>query len=264
MSPTPLTKALLAPLTVLLLSLPGCANASISGVSGGDSDAGADADSDTDTDADTDTDSDSDSDTDTDADTDTDSDSDSDADTDADTDTDTDSDSDSDSDTGTTVCVSVTESFESSPFSVLPADGSGGATWSRVSASTYPSGASPTDGSHIAELNSFVVLSGNYADLTSAAIDFSCATSVVVSFDMYHDDNYSLSDDRIDIQYSTSGSWSTAETFHRYDGTIGWATASIDLSAYLAGQASGRVRLEGISGNGNDVYIDKFAVTGSN
>jgi hypothetical protein len=160
-------------------------------------------------------------------------------------------------------CYSGAESFEMWPPPALAVDNSGGAAWSQASSSSYPTGASPTDGAYMARFNSFSASSGSTANLTTSVIDLSCATTVMLSFDMYHDTGYTTNADRILVRYSTGGSFAdAAPAINRYDGTTGWQVEMIDLTSALAGQATAEIRLHGISAYGNDIYIDNLHVLG--
>jgi hypothetical protein len=268
-------RIILRPLGLLLfvsigveLIAAGCAEGEADTV--GDSDSDSDSDSDADGDAGAGSDSGTDTDTDTDSDGDTDSDIDAGADAggDSGSDSDTDTDTGSDSETGGGTCaISVSESFEGGVPTAFTEGTTGGADWLFATTMSHPSGAStPTDGSYMAQFNSWSASSGSTADLTTAAIDFSCAAAVTMTFDMYHDTFYDSSyTELLQMQISTDGGtvWSNAgSAFNRYDGTDAWKAESLDLTAQLAGRASGMVRIHGVSDYGDDIYIDHVAIIG--
>jgi hypothetical protein len=62
----------------------------------------------------------------------------------------------------------------------------------------------------------------------------------------------------VQVQYNVGSGWVDFGTaVSRYDGTTGWKLHTFDLSAVLAGQATARIRLHGISAYGNNIYVDQ-------
>jgi hypothetical protein len=166
----------------------------------------------------------------------------------------------------TTVTLTVTpagalfsDGFESSGWSTAQVSGSRGA-WTVAASGTHPS-ASPHGGSRLAAFNSYTSSSGSQTRLyRSAALALPSSGTVTLAFWVYHDTGYSSRNDRVQPQVSTDGSsWSSVgSAVSRYNGTTGWARASVDLSAYR-GQ-SVRIGFLGISAYGNDLYLDDVAV----
>ena len=160
----------------------------------------------------------------------------------------------------------LTEGFETSvpppgwTEVVVYYDGTGtGPDWSQVSRGTHPD-CSPHGGSYMAMFNSYSCSSGDKARLYTPKMNFSGLTNVELKFWMYHDSGYSSSDDRITIQVSTdNATWSDLATFHRYNATTGWQQHTVDLSAY-AGNSSVWVGFLGISGYGNNMFIDDVVI----
>jgi hypothetical protein len=153
------------------------------------------------------------------------------------------------------------DSFEGSGW--LTTTISGLAAWSLVSSSLHPSGIIPHSGSNMAIFNSYTASSGDQARIyTASGIAIPASyDSVVLSFWMYHDTEYSGYADSVLAQASTNGStWTDLGTaIPRYDGTTGWANVSIDLSAFK-GQPSLQIGCLGTSDWGNDIHVDDIAV----
>jgi hypothetical protein len=142
------------------------------------------------------------------------------------------------------------------------ADTSGTAgNWTFVASGTTPT-ATPHGGSAMAKFNSYDAASGSQTRLsrtTGFAIPGS-ATTVTLKFWMYHDTGYSTYADKVQVQVSTSTTWSNVGTaVNRYDGTTGWKQHTIDLTAYK-GQTV-KLGFLGISAYGNNEFIDDVVVT---
>ena len=151
--------------------------------------------------------------------------------------------------------------FESSGsgWSTAQVSGTGGA-WTFLTSGTLPT-ASPHGGSYLAKFNSYDAASGSQTRVyrtTGFAIP-STATSVTLTFWMYHDTGYSTSADRVQVQVST-GTWANAgAAVNRYDGSTGWKQHTIDLTAYKG--TTIQLGFLGISAFGNNVFLDDVTVT---
>jgi alpha-tubulin suppressor-like RCC1 family protein len=137
--------------------------------------------------------------------------------------------------------------------------------WNIVFSAANPT-VSRRSGSYMAYFNSYDTLSGYKAILyqtTGFAIP-SFYTSAALSYWVYHDIAYPSSNDQVWLQVSTDGTnWtSTGDKISRYDGTTGWKQVVVDMSAYL-GQSNVRFGFAGVSGYGNNIYIDDVRVTGT-
>jgi hypothetical protein len=117
----------------------------------------------------------------------------------------------------------------------------------------------------MAGFNSYTAHTGHNTRLHyDTALDFSAYGNAAVSFWMYHDTGFASSADRIQVQVSTSGgaTWGNVGTaITRYASVAGWSQHTVDLSAYAL-QPDIMIGLLGISGYGNDCYIDDLVVTG--
>jgi hypothetical protein len=134
--------------------------------------------------------------------------------------------------------------------------------WDGVQTGTSPT-CSPNGGSWMARYDSYYITPGNIAELIhDAPFDFSITGDVfTLNFWMYHDIAYSGSDDRVSICASHDAStWDIFGTFNRYDGTTGWATHSVDLSAF-AGLPAVYIGFYAESGYGHNMYIDDVKIT---
>jgi hypothetical protein len=86
--------------------------------------------------------------------------------------------------------------------------------------------------------------------------DFTGAIGYNLKFQMMHDTGYASNTDRITVCASTDGSsFFFMGTFNRYDGTTGWATHSVDLSAF-AGLPAVWIGFYAESFYGNNMFID--------
>jgi hypothetical protein len=84
--------------------------------------------------------------------------------------------------------------------------------------------------------------------------------TIFVDFMMYHDTAYPSSADQISVQVSTDGTtWATMGTIQRYDGTTGWASHTVDISAY-AMESTVYVGFLATSGYGSDVFMDDIEI----
>jgi hypothetical protein len=151
--------------------------------------------------------------------------------------------------------------FESGTgWSTAQVSGTGGA-WTIVTAGTHPTNA-PHGGSALARFNSFDSASGSQTRIfqtTGFAIP-GTATTVTLTFWVYHDTGFSADADRVQVQASTTGTWANVGTaINRFDGSTGWKQHTIDMTAYKG--TTVQLGFLGISVFGNDVYIDDAVVT---
>jgi len=134
-------------------------------------------------------------------------------------------------------------------------------TWTYVTSSTLPT-AGPHGGSYFAKFNSYTASSGSQTRVyrtTGFAIP-STATTVTLTFWMYHDTGYSTYADKVQLQASTGSTWANVGTaVNRYDGSTGWKQHTIDLTSYKG--ATVQLGFLGISAYGNNEYIDDVTVT---
>ncbi len=135
------------------------------------------------------------------------------------------------------------------------------ASWSQAASGSYPS-ASPHGGSYLADFNSYSANAGDTARIyrTSGFAVAGTYTTVTLTFWMYHDTGYSSYNDQVQVQVSTNGTtWTNVGSpVSRYNGSTGWAQATVDLSAYK-GQTV-YLGFLGISAYGNDEYLDDVSV----
>ena len=160
-----------------------------------------------------------------------------------------------------TAATLFTDGFESGGWSFADVSGTTG-YWTLGASGTHPT-ASPHGGTKLAAFNSYTASSGVQKRMYRAT-GFAVATSyttVTLRFWMYHDTAYSTSADRVQVQVSTNGTtWTNVGTaVARYAATAGWAQATVDLSAYKGQTVS--LAFLGISGYGNDCYLDDVTVT---
>ncbi|MCX7683616.1 MAG: S8 family serine peptidase [Anaerolineae bacterium] len=130
--------------------------------------------------------------------------------------------------------------------------------WMTNTGTVHPSGASAHTPPHLAYFNSYSASSGSTTRLYRTGGTNMRGTVPTLRFWMYHDTGYSTSNDRLQVQVSTTGgsSWvNVGSPIPRYDGSTGWKEHVVDLSAYST-QPDLRVGLLGISAYGNDIHID--------
>jgi len=157
----------------------------------------------------------------------------------------------------------ISDGFEAAGWSSTQVSGTAGA-WSIVTSSSFPS-ISAHGGTHWADFNSYTSAAGSqtrFYRTSSFAVPSTYAT-ITLTFWMYHDTGYSTSNDQVQAQVSTNGTtWTNAgSAVSRYNGSTGWAQASVDLTSYK-GQTI-YLGFLGIGAYGNDEYVDDAAVTGS-
>lgn len=160
--------------------------------------------------------------------------------------------------TGTTL---FTNGFESSSgWATAQVSGTSG-TWTYVTAGTYPT-VSPKVGSYMAKFNAYNAASGAQTRIyrtTGFAIP-STATAATLKFWMYHDTGYSTYADKVQVQVSTSTTWTNLGTaINRNDGSTGWKQHTFDLTAYKG--TTVKLGFLGISAYGNNEYVDDVTVT---
>jgi hypothetical protein len=148
----------------------------------------------------------------------------------------------------------------STGWTVADTSGTAG-NWTFVTAGINPT-TTPHGGTAMGMFNSYNAASGSQTRVyraTGFAIP-STATTATLTFWMYHDTGYSTSADRVQVQASTSTTWSNVGTaVNRYDGSTGWKKHTIDLSAYKG--TTVKLGFLGISAFGNNVFIDDVTVT---
>jgi hypothetical protein len=114
----------------------------------------------------------------------------------------------------------------------------------------------------MAKFNSYNAASGSQTRVyqTAGFAIPGTAASATLKFWMYHDTGYTTSADKVQVQVTTSTTWTSAGTaVNRYDGSTGWKQHTIDLSAYKGSTI--QLGFLGISAYGNNVYVDDVTVT---
>ncbi|HOT92134.1 MAG TPA: hypothetical protein PLJ78_08035 [Anaerolineae bacterium] len=140
----------------------------------------------------------------------------------------------------------------------------GECTWSWTTAGLTPP-QTPHSPRYENRFNSYSCDADEYRQLMAPARDFSAAGDYALRFWLYHDADYPAAPDRMQIQVTLDNGATVADVgapIPRYAATTGWAQHEVDLSAY-AGQSSVRVVFKGISGNGNDMFLDDVQIVHS-
>jgi len=134
------------------------------------------------------------------------------------------------------------------------------AKWQTTDSPTHPSSVTAHSGSNVLYFNSYSVSSGGEARFVSPDFVLPTTTNaIIMSFYMYHDGSYTSSNDRVQVQVFDGTAWiNVGPEFSRYNGNSGWEKQAVDVAAY-AGQTV-KFGLNGISGWGNDIYIDDMQV----
>lgn len=134
-------------------------------------------------------------------------------------------------------------------------------TWQFQAPSTPA--ASAYSGSYVATFRSWSLMSGTSGLLyTTAGLDMTSDSEYTLSFWMYHDTGFAVTNDWIEAQVSTDGGvhWTTLTTVYRYDGSTGWKEQLVDLSDY-AGNDDVRIGFNGVSAFGNNTHLDLVKIT---
>ena len=135
-----------------------------------------------------------------------------------------------------------------------------------MTTSAHPTGATPHSAPNMAGFNSYTAHRGHNTRLHyNSALDFSTYSDAAVTFWMYHDTNYTTSPDRVQVQVSTDGgtTWANiSPSIARYNSVAVWAQHTVSLTAF-ANSPSVMIGLLGVSGYGNDCYVDDLVVTGT-
>ncbi len=132
------------------------------------------------------------------------------------------------------------------------------------SGTAHPSGGSPYDGNYLAYFNSYSVSSYNSTRLTSPPLSSIGKQDLNYEFALFHETGYSSSDDRITVEWSTDKStWHTIETYHRYNGTVGWEYISKYLPSDVGNLSTFYISFLCTSDYGNDLHFDAIRVIGS-
>ena len=163
--------------------------------------------------------------------------------------------------------VLLSENFDTA-LNWTPARTAGSSTnvgWSRQTIGTAPS-CMPFAGAGMARFYSYNIAAANAFRLTSPAINFTGA-NYRVKFKMYRDGGYASDTDRLSVivnaAANTTGGTNLG-TIYRSTGLApavsadGWYSYSFDLPAGLTGTRY--ISFLGISGYGNNVYIDEVSV----
>jgi len=154
-----------------------------------------------------------------------------------------------------------TDGFEGTGWSYANVSGTTG-YWTLAASGTHPT-ASPHGGTKLAAFNSYTAAAGVQKRMyrTTGFAVASTYASVTLKFWMYHDTAYASAADKVQVQVSTNGTtWTNVATaVNRYAASAGWAQATVDLTAWK-GQTVYLAFL-GISGYGNDCYVDDVTVT---
>lgn len=133
--------------------------------------------------------------------------------------------------------------------------------WTQTSLGKNPAIA-PHSGAGMARFNAYEVASGSAARLHTRPLAFPAGHEPRLSFWMYHDALYPSSADSIQLQVSLDDGATFTDVgplILRFNPMEGWRQHVISLADY-AGQTSVRLGLLGVSGFGNDIYVDDIAL----
>ena len=159
------------------------------------------------------------------------------------------------------------QNFDSVTPPALPSGWSSNGTgvWKTRSGTLHPKGFSAHSGSKLVYFNSFSVDSGTTALLSTPAFSLAGKSGGRVSFWMFHDTQDDSSPDRIDVYVNTAATLSGARllgSVPRYNGNAGWSQYSFAIPAAYTG-ATNYLLINGVSGYGNDIYLDDITVYAS-
>jgi Synergist-CTERM protein sorting domain-containing protein len=136
--------------------------------------------------------------------------------------------------------------------------------WTTATSTGYLDVELPHGGSNLAFFNSYTTSIGTSARLQLGELDLSTYGNVTFYVWIYHSTWFETADENIQVQVSTDGGTTWEDVggpIHRYDGTKGWAEASIDLSDY-AGEEGVLLGILGNSYFGENINIDDISVEG--
>lgn len=165
---------------------------------------------------------------------------------------------------GGAVSSVFSNSFESASWTSVLVSGSA-AAWTTTTSSAHPTGISPQNGTNLAGFNSYTcqaAAQARYYPNTTFNIP-AVAGTASLSFWIYHETDYTTNNDQVQAQISTNSGvdWANVGTAaSRYNSTTGWEEIIISLNDYI-GVNNILIGFLGISGYGNDCYIDNVSVT---
>ncbi|MEI6123502.1 MAG: GEVED domain-containing protein, partial [Bacteroidota bacterium] len=142
---------------------------------------------------------------------------------------------------------------------------SGTGLWTRVTAGYYPVIATHS-GAGMARFNSYSNGSGTEALLVTPPLNLSSAA--LFTFWMYRDAGYTSSADLVNVYYNSSptktgatslGTINRSYTLSPVVGSVGWYQYTFTVPA----SSNVYVILDGLSANGNDIYLDDINITAS-
>ena len=119
----------------------------------------------------------------------------------------------------------------------------------------------PYDGSGMGRFNSYQAGDSSKSRLVLPVFNFSGKGNIKLSYWMYHNSRYA-NPDHLQVQVSTDGAaWlNTGDRCLRYAVSEQWERCTVTLD-YLAGESTAYVALLGVSGYGDNVYIDDLRLT---
>jgi hypothetical protein len=117
---------------------------------------------------------------------------------------------------------------------------------------------SPYSGAMFVEFQSFNAAGGCQNRLKrTQSVSTVGYTDVVIDFAWLVDSGYQLSEDRVEVQWSTNGeTWNTAATFLRYDPIQQWVVETAPLPAEASGQSALYLGFLFTSAYGDNCHLD--------
>jgi hypothetical protein len=138
--------------------------------------------------------------------------------------------------------------------------------WARVNGTTgnpNTHGVPPGGGTYVAQFNSWTYNGVATRLYKTAAVNLTGYYNSRARFYMYHDAQYT-NGDFVQVEVSTDGGATfndVGDPIYRYAATAAWTEHTVDLSTY-DNASSVIVAFEGVSGYGNDCFIDLVNVEG--
>lgn len=132
-----------------------------------------------------------------------------------------------------------------------------------VTTSTYPSGFSPTEGTHFIRFNSYSASGVATQIKMTTPVSTVGYSSISVDFDWTKDPGYNGTHDSVSVLWSTDGTtWTSAGNVSRVGTAAAWTAQSFALPAGAANQAALYICFRFTSLYGNDCHLDNFVLKG--
>ena len=140
-------------------------------------------------------------------------------------------------------------------------------TLTGVTSSQYPTGITPSDGSHMLKFNSWTCNAGDVILLKGPSFSTTGYNNIIVRFDLYQENQY-LNPDRVSVVYSTNSgtTWTDIGGAYRFpynSNANAWKTFDVVLPSVVNNNSTVLIGFRFTGGYGNDTHFDNVRVYGS-